>query len=150
MSLGSSHEPLCNRSDDSADSGHNRHPDPEAALALVRKLKQLLYVITQPGHLVLKVSADGLFLSLVAGLPGKTPDELMSAIYEGVVSAYASHQLPRGEIRLSAISPYAIGQYLQFHMIAVMYLADMLHVDAFDQPNVEDYKKFTREILERT
>lgn len=103
-----------------------------------------------PERSKLKVSTDGLFLPLVAGLPGKTPDELMSAIYEGVVSAYASHQLPRGEIRLSAISPYAIGQYLQFHMIAVMYLADMLHVDAFDQPNVEDYKKFTREILERT
>ena len=28
-----------------------------------------------------------------------------------------------------------------------MYLAELLHVDPFDQPNVEDYKKVMRDIL---
>ncbi len=102
-----------------------------------------------PERTKLQVSTDGMFLPLVSGLAGKSPEELMGAIYDGVRAAYATHQLPRGEMRLSAISPYAIGQFLQFHMIAVVYLAEMLHVDPFDQPNVEDYKKVTREILER-
>lgn len=93
------------------------------------------------------VPMQGMFLPLVEGLPGKTPDQLMQAIYEGTLAAYASHRLPSGEILLSGVTPYALGQFMEFHMLVVMYLGELTNVNTFDQPNVEDYKKFTRAIL---
>lgn len=72
---------------------------------------------------------------------------VMSAIYEGVKSAYASHELPFAEISLPEISASTIGSFMQFRMMEMMYLAKLLNVNAFDQPNVEDYKTETRRIL---
>ena len=38
-------------------------------------------------------------------------------------------------------------EFLQFKMVETMLLARLMHVNAFDQPNVEEYKKITRELL---
>jgi glucose-6-phosphate isomerase len=95
-----------------------------------------------------RVPKKGVFLPLVAGVAGRSPDEVMSAIYQGVRSAYMSHRLPFGELAFSAVSPYALGQFFEFHMLTVIYLGELLHVNTFDQPNVEDYKRVTRSILE--
>jgi glucose-6-phosphate isomerase len=72
----------------------------------------------------------------------------MQAIYGGTVAAYHTHRLPYCEAFLPAVSPYALGMFLQWHMLAVMYLGEMWHLNTFDQPNVEDYKKVTRQILD--
>lgn len=95
-----------------------------------------------------RVPKKGVFLPLVAGIAGRSPEEVMNAIYQGVRSAYASHRLPFGELTFSAVSPYALGQFFEFHMLTVIYLGELLHVNTFDQPNVEDYKRVTRSILE--
>lgn len=105
----------------------------------------LLTHIKSPSRLT--VPQNGLFTSLVSGIAGKSPDSIMEAIYSGVVTAYNSHKLPYGEVTLPDVSPYSIGMFLEWQMISVMYLAQLLHVDAFDQPNVEDYKKVMRETL---
>jgi glucose-6-phosphate isomerase len=102
-----------------------------------------------PEPTLVKVPPAGVFLSLVPGIACKTPDEIMGAIYQGVKAAYGTHRLPSGEILLASISPYTLGQFLEFHMLTVMYLGEMLHVNTFDQPNVEDYKRVTRSILEK-
>ena len=96
----------------------------------------------------LKVPHDALFLSLAPALAGRSPESIMQAIYDGTKSAYHSHKLPFGEVLLPALSAYALGMYLQWQMQTVMYLGEMWYINTFDQPNVEDYKKVTREILE--
>lgn len=84
---------------------------------------------------------------LVDGLEGKTYAELMSAIYDGVKAAYRKNSLPYAEVDLKEISEYTIGQFLQFKMLEMMYLARLLNLNAFDQPAVEDYKIETKGIL---
>lgn len=95
-----------------------------------------------------RIPEKGLFVDLVPALKNRSPDIIMKAIYDGTVAAYNTHKFPFGEILLPAISPYALGMFLELHMMTVMYLGEMLHVNTFDQPNVEDYKKVTKQILE--
>jgi glucose-6-phosphate isomerase len=96
----------------------------------------------------LHVPEKGLFVDVIPVIKNKSPEAIMKAIYDGTTAAYSTHKLPCGEILLPAISPYALGMFFELHMMAVMYLGEMLHVNTFDQPNVEDYKRVTKEILE--
>lgn len=108
------------------------------------KFTTLIYAPTKS---MLRVPEQGIFQDLVLGLPGKTPDEIMQAIVGGVRAAYEKNSLPFIEVHLEKISEYSVGSYMMWRMISVMYLAKLLQVNAFDQPNVEDYKEGTRKLL---
>ena len=95
-----------------------------------------------------RVSDQEVLHELVSGLSGKSPSDIMQAIVSGVRVAYKKNKLPVALVRLSEISPYTLGAYLLWRMATVMYLAKLMRVNAFDQPNVEDYKIATREFLE--
>ena len=94
-----------------------------------------------------QVSSNGLFSGLVIGIEGRSADAILQAIYEAVKVSYRQHKLPYMEVSLSEISAFALGQYLQFRMLEMMYLAQLFNVNAFDQPNVEDYKSEMRKAL---
>ena len=51
------------------------------------------------------------------------------------------------EIKLAALSPESVGALLQMKMIEMAYLANLLGVNAFDNPQVELYKEETRKAL---
>ncbi len=89
------------------------------------------------------------FNELVQGVQGKTLDKIMSAIFNGVRSAFIKKKLPFIELYLPDKSEYSIGQLLQLEMIEMMYLGYLLDVNPFDQPNVEEYKEETRKLLGR-
>lgn len=93
------------------------------------------------------VSGKMEFSGLAERIAGKTFDEIMGAIFGGVKEAYSKKKIPFTEIELFEISPFSLGQYMQFKMIEMMYLAKLLGVNAFDQPNVEDYKTETKKLL---
>ena len=71
----------------------------------------------------------------------------MDAIIRGVQTAYYKHKRPYASIVLPEKTAYHIGQLLQCKMIEMVYLGFLLDVNPFDQPNVELYKKETKEIL---
>ena len=106
----------------------------------------LLMHVKEATHM--RVPASLIFKNVISGINGKQPVELMDAIYQGVRSAYGKHKLPFAEVGFHAINPYTLGMFLSWQMLSVVYLAELLHVNAFDQPNVEDYKKVTKQILE--
>lgn len=88
--------------------------------------------------------------SLLGGtLLSHAPKDVLGAIYAGVREAYRKHELPLLELELPPVSSYALGLHMEWHMLVVIYLARLMNVNAFDQPNVEDYKTVTREILSR-
>jgi glucose-6-phosphate isomerase len=85
--------------------------------------------------------------ALPAYLRGTTFPQLMAAIAHGTQQAYAQAHLPFITIELPEKNAYYVGQLLQLHMLQTVYLGYLLHVDPFDQPDVELYKKETRKIL---
>jgi len=94
------------------------------------------------------VNPDEMILSgLVEGIAGKSARQIMNAILEGTKKAYTNVEHPFMEVVLDEVTEYTIGEFLQFKMIEMMYLGKLFNVNTFDQPNVEDYKKETKKIL---
>lgn len=90
-----------------------------------------------------------LFPELIPEIKGKSASDIANAIYSGVKTAYEKEHMPYMEVLLADISPYEIGQFLQFKMVEMMYLGRLFNVNPFDQPNVEMYKQETRKILNK-
>lgn len=95
----------------------------------------------------LSVPADGACATLVDGISGKTSGEIMEAILSGVTAAYEKNELPFSIARFPECSSYTLGFYMEWRMATVIYLAELMNVNAFDQPAVEDYKSVTRNLL---
>ena len=87
------------------------------------------------------------FEKLVAHIQGKPLSSIMHAISRGVQAAYKKRGLPFVEFQLPEKSSWHLGQLMQCKMIEMMYLGFLLDINPFDQPEVELYKKETREIL---
>ena len=77
----------------------------------------------------------------------KNPGDVIRAIYEGVQVAYRKNNLPFCITEVETISPRELGAWMALHMAVVLYTAELLGVNAFDQPAVEEYKNETRRIL---
>jgi glucose-6-phosphate isomerase len=90
---------------------------------------------------------DKVFAPLVQGISHRAPCEVLDAIYKGVTETYHARGVSFGEILLTDLDPESLGALLQFMMCTAMHLANLLHINAFDQPNVEAYKDQTRRIL---
>ncbi len=89
------------------------------------------------------------FEKLVAKIQGKPVSFIMDAIFQGVQTAYYKNKRPFISILLPEKSAYYIGQFMQFKMFEIMYLGFLLHVNPFDQPQVQLYKKETRNLLKK-
>jgi glucose-6-phosphate isomerase len=85
--------------------------------------------------------------TLIPHIAGKSLAEIMDAILAGTMTTYKNQQIPFTSIILDDLSEYSYGEFLQFKMIEMMFLANILGVNAFDQPQVELYKTETKRIL---
>lgn len=94
------------------------------------------------------VPQDLVFPSL-SKTQGKNTSEIVSAIRQGTVIAYQKQNQPYFEVIFEEINEYELGAYMQYKMMEIMYLAHLMEIKAFDQPQVELYKIETRKILER-
>ncbi len=94
-----------------------------------------------------QIPNDMVLSGLVEGIEGKTARQIMNAILDGTKIAYKKVEHPYFEINLEEVNEYALGEFLQFKMIEMMYMGKLFNVNTFDQPNVEDYKKETKKIL---
>lgn len=95
----------------------------------------------------LKVPEFKEFESMVHNIQGLEFVKLMDAIIHGTQAAYQKNQRPFCIINLENKSEYNLGQFMQFKMYEIVYLAYLLNINPFDQPNVESYKVETRNIL---
>jgi len=76
-----------------------------------------------------------------------TVQEVATALYGGVVGAYQERILPYRSTIFDEQLPYSLGLFMGMRMLETMYIAELLNLNAFDQPNVELYKSKTRSIL---
>jgi glucose-6-phosphate isomerase len=87
------------------------------------------------------------FNDIVPYLACKSLQTVMDAIYSATTAAFRERGAPFVEISVSDLSGETLGGLMQLQMMETMYLAKLMNVNAFDQPNVEFYKSKTREIL---
>ncbi|MCA9354761.1 MAG: hypothetical protein KC877_04550 [Candidatus Kaiserbacteria bacterium] len=73
--------------------------------------------------------------------------EVATAIYGGVIGAYQERGLSHRATIFTEELPYSLGLFMGMRMLETMYVAELLNLNAFDQPNVELYKIKTRGIL---
>jgi glucose-6-phosphate isomerase len=73
--------------------------------------------------------------------------EVATGIYGGVIGAFQAKKLPYRATIFDDDLPYSVGLFMGMRMMETMYVAELLGINAFDQPNVELYKDKTREIL---
>jgi len=85
--------------------------------------------------------------SLVENIQGKSLSTIMDAILQGTKQAYLKDNRPFVSFTLPEKSAFHIGQLMQIKMIEIMYVGFLLDVNPFDQPEVEKYKKETRNLL---
>ncbi len=93
------------------------------------------------------IAGKALFSSLVSGLSGKAPGTVVDAILQGVQKAYQKKERPFMSVVLDDISPESIAGWMQWKMMEVMFLGQLMNVNAFDQPEVEVYKTEARKRL---
>ncbi len=84
---------------------------------------------------------------IAKSLKGYSLQEVATALYGGVIAAYQERQLPYRATVFEENIAYSVGQFMAMRLREVMYVAKLLNLNAFDQPNVELYKEKTREIL---
>jgi len=73
--------------------------------------------------------------------------EVSTAIYGGVISAYQERSLPYRSTIFDDNLTYSLGLFMGMRMLETMYIAELMNINAFNQPNVELYKTKTKEIL---
>jgi glucose-6-phosphate isomerase len=73
--------------------------------------------------------------------------EVTTALYGGVIGAYNEQKLPYKTTIFEDELAYDLGVFMGMRLREVMYVAELMNLNAFDQPNVELYKKKTKAIL---
>ena len=76
-----------------------------------------------------------------------TMQEVAAGIHGGVISAYQTKKLPYRSTIFEEDLEQSVGLFMGMRMMETMYVAELLGINAFDQPNVELYKDKTRAIL---
>jgi glucose-6-phosphate isomerase len=66
-----------------------------------------------------------------------------------VANSLMKNQRANATIILPEINEYYLGQLFQFFELATVYLGELLGINVFDQPGVEDSKKLMRKLLNK-
>lgn len=83
----------------------------------------------------------------IPGLAGRSITSVKHAIFRGVVEAFIQERRPCMVITLEKKSSYLLGQFMMMKMFETIFLASLWNINAFDQPEVELYKKLARKLL---
>lgn len=77
----------------------------------------------------------------------KSFSNIINAIFLGTQQAYFNKNRPFCSIIFKEKSAYEVGQFMQFNMYMIVYLASLLRIDPFNQPAVELYKNEAKKLL---
>lgn len=101
---------------------------------------------------VLTPQKDNSILNVLLGSPikfldGKNVSDVCKAGFEGTVKAHAEAKVPIAIITIDEINEYNYGYLVYFFELACACSGYLLGVNPFDQPGVEQYKQYMRELL---
>lgn len=106
------------------------------------------FIYAQDRDLDIKITSKSFFKELNLNLEQSSINTVMDAVLKGTKKAYSKRQMPFVDVKINRIDEFNLGNLMQLFMLETMYLAKLLNVNAFDQPNVEEYKIETKKILD--
>ncbi|MES2014783.1 MAG: glucose-6-phosphate isomerase [Patescibacteria group bacterium] len=81
-------------------------------------------------------------------LGGVRMSDIIHTEREATARTLASHGRPSGTLTIKKITPESVGALMMFFMIATAAAAELLDVNAYDQPGVEEGKQFIGKSLD--
>lgn len=88
--------------------------------------------------------------SFLEEIGDKTPKQILESIYKGVLESYRKGGREFVEFIFDRNNlEEDLGEFISFKMIETIFLAQLLNVNAFDQPEVEMYKSETQKLLQK-
>lgn len=84
-----------------------------------------------------------------AHLQGLCVGEVMASLQHGTIETLSRHQLPVRLLSITRLDEAALGALLMHFMLETMLTAQLIGVDAFDQPAVEEGKQLARDYLRK-
>ncbi|OGI44955.1 MAG: hypothetical protein A2150_02155 [Candidatus Muproteobacteria bacterium RBG_16_64_11] len=88
-------------------------------------------------------------LAAIAPLVGHTTGELFLAEFDATRETLTRHGRPNRTVSLAPANPAAIGELIMLLEMETVVMAELLGVDPFDQPAVEEGKVLAREYLKK-
>lgn len=101
----------------------------------------------QAGDLDLPITDHGLLPSKLSHLSEHTLGDLQTALTEATLQSFRDDGRPFVEISVAEFDEKRLGQFMLLEELVVMYAGYLLDINTFNQPQVETYKKLTRERL---
>lgn len=80
-------------------------------------------------------------------LQGKTTGDVMAAEQKATFETLIRNQCPVRHFELATLGEKEMGALVMHFILEIIFMADLLQVNAFDQPAVEEGKKLAREYL---
>ena len=75
--------------------------------------------------------------------------DVMMAMHHGTIQSIANHGHPLRILRLSDLDEKALGALMMHFALETVISGDLMEIDPFNQPAVEESKRLAREYLER-
>lgn len=132
---------------------------PLAALGAVDQHSQLQLFLDGPKDklftlitLPLEGTGDAIPAAPFSGhdyLGGKRVGDVLAALQHGTVETLRRHGLPLRLLKLREAGAHSLGALLMHEMLETIAAAQLLGINAFDQPAVEESKQIARETLRR-
>lgn len=80
-------------------------------------------------------------------LAGKSLGQILNIEQQAVAHSLMKNQRANGTLIIPELNEFYLGQLFQFFELATVYLGELLGINVFDQPGVEDSKKMMMKML---
>jgi len=107
----------------------------------------VINIIESEADVTIKEDADN--LDGLNYLAGKTMDYVNKKAMEATVEAHVTGKVPNIVINIDKLDARTIGQMIYFFELACAMSGNILGVNPFNQPGVEEYKKNMFRLLEK-
>lgn len=94
------------------------------------------------------VVGEDFLVSKLDHINGVTLGEIRQALGQAVTQSFKEANRPFVDITIPQFTLERIGQFMLLEELAVMYLGDLMNINAFNQPQVESYKETARQLLQ--
>ncbi|MFZ1721041.1 MAG: glucose-6-phosphate isomerase, partial [Microgenomates group bacterium] len=85
----------------------------------------------------------------ISYLQNQSFGNILKIEYQSTALSLYNHDSPSATLQIDSLTPRTVGTLFLFFELAVVYLAKMLSVNAFDQPGVEESKQLIFKALGR-